>query len=556
MTSMRTTAFAAVAAGALSCLACSGGSASLQPAGAGATAGSGSDAGGQQFGSNGSGGTADSGTSDSCPPYQKSCAGTCIPVSTDPNNCGGCGVTCSASQVCSASACSDGCLPGLEACNRACVDTQDDSNNCGGCGTTCPTNTGCVAGQCVASVGSVSGPACVGGGPPINLGGTTAGCVAQTTFTWALCSCQDVESSGVLLADAFDSTQGPYAPGGLGGGVGMDHDLASSGGVNVSGALWTSSPDGFALSGQVVVKEETHSGGPVTISGNMALAQGTYVNGDIGGNGAINVATTLYVPSSASVASDVTYASLVRGPVSVPPPCDCAAQDLLPINSWIAAARPPNNDNATINLDPNVLAASGAQPTRIDLPCGRFYLTSIHSSTPVTIAAHGNTALFIDGDVSSGSTLAFVLDPTAQFDVVIAGEMAAGTSVVIGSPNYPALSRTYFATTTGVGLGSSWQVGGNVYAAYGPVAFGAGFSMYGGLFAGDFVASGNSTIHYDRAVVSGGLCTPPPSTTTCGSCTDCGNQACVNGTCGACTTSADCCAPLVCESGSCQVLLQ
>lgn len=37
----------------------------------------------------------------------------------------------------------------------------------------------------------------------------------------------------------------------------------------------------------------------------------------------------------------------------------------------------------------------------------------------------------------------------------------------------------------------------------------------------------------------------------CNTCLDCGGQACKNGNCGDCTSSADCCAPLVCSGGSC-----
>ena len=44
---------------------------------------------------------------------------------------------------------------------------------------------------------------------------------------------------------------------------------------------------------------------------------------------------------------------------------------------------------------------------------------------------------------------------------------------------------------------------------------------------------------------------PDAGTPQCGSCTDCANQACVNGTCGSCTSSAQCCPPLLCLGGSC-----
>jgi hypothetical protein len=37
----------------------------------------------------------------------------------------------------------------------------------------------------------------------------------------------------------------------------------------------------------------------------------------------------------------------------------------------------------------------------------------------------------------------------------------------------------------------------------------------------------------------------------CGSCKDCNNQACINGTCGMCTGSSQCCPPLTCMNGTC-----
>jgi hypothetical protein len=42
----------------------------------------------------------------------------------------------------------------------------------------------------------------------------------------------------------------------------------------------------------------------------------------------------------------------------------------------------------------------------------------------------------------------------------------------------------------------------------------------------------------------------------CQTCLDCSGQACVAGACGACTTSAECCAPYKCQSGSCVYIIQ
>jgi hypothetical protein len=518
-------------------------------------------------GDSSSGSSSTGGGSGGCPTYQALCGGQCIPTSVDPNNCGGCGVKCAAPSVCTGGGCASSCLPGLQACSGSCVDAQNDNANCGSCGHACPSKQGCSSGACVPAVGSASSAQCNGAGPPITLGTMTAGCLAQVTFTWALCSCKDVVCSDVLKTDGFDSTKGPYMPGGLGGGVGVDRTVSVSSLLDVGGTLWASASTGTSPSSQTTVREELHVGGPVSTSATMSVADDAFVDGNVSGN--VQIGGTLHIPSGDTASGGVTDKAVVNEPVSVPPPCDCTMKGLLPIASWIATAK-ATNDNARIGLSPTALQ-NPAGDIHLDLPCGSYYLSGINSGNSVTVAAHGNTALFIDGNVSASSSIAFVLDPTAQFDVVIGGTIQASSGLVIGSPAYPALSRTYIGSMTTLDLSASGTIAGNVYAAYSPVSLSSDYVQYGALVAGDFNASGSAAIHYDRATVGGSLCPPPPpsgpdggasgsdggpgGTTTCGTCKDCGNQACINGVCGqACTSSSDCCAPLICVNGSCTIL--
>src|SRR5262249_26154186 len=134
-------------------------------------------------------------------------------------------VKCAASQVCSGSACSASCLPGLTNCSGACVDTNNDDNHCGSCANACPAGDGCVGGKCVPvlTLTRDAGPSCVGGGPPIDAG-AGAGCtgtLGQVAFTWALCSCTNLDISAPLTTDGYDSTKGP-PDGGLGGNIGVN----------------------------------------------------------------------------------------------------------------------------------------------------------------------------------------------------------------------------------------------------------------------------------------------------------------------------------------------
>jgi hypothetical protein len=105
-------------------------------------------------------------------------------------------------------------------------------------------------------------------------------------------------------------------------------------------------------------------------------------------------------------------------------------------------------------------------------------------------------------------------------------------------------------TPLGIPLTGAVTLAANLYAAASNlVSWSSAQDIYGAVIAGDFISSQPLKIHYDLGVLSSGAgC---DAGTGCTSCTDCGNQACVGGTCGACTTSAQCCAPLQCENGVC-----
>jgi hypothetical protein len=181
-------------------------------------------------------------------------------------------------------------------------------------------------------------------------------------------------------------------------------------------------------------------------------------------------------------------------------------------------------------------------------PCGRYYLAGMSGSKAITIVAHGHTALFVDGNVQLSKPLSITLDPDATLDVLIAGSLGSSASLAIGSPNYPALARFYIGGTNGFAVSSDAALGAFFYAPYGRVGSSAPLEVYGGIFAGDFHNSGTTAVHYDQAVLGAG---DDCGHDGCDSCQDCGNQACVNGACGACTSSSQCCAPLVCDMGAC-----
>jgi hypothetical protein len=489
-----------------------------------------------------------------CPPYQINCNNQCIPTTTA-GNCGACGTTCPMNQVCSAGGCANTCLTGLNACGGICVDTQADNANCGTCGNACGSGQGCVEGTCMTANVYPTPAMCAGGGPPTQVGsgsgGTTcAGSIGGTSFTWTVCSCNNVATSAEVLLDGWNSLVGPYMPGQLGGGMGADKSVTGDSMVDIWGAMWAAATTGTSINIQNAssVHDTVKSGASVGVDG-FTISHDAYVAGDI--TGPMSVGGTLYQSPGKNRGGATAGAYVNNAVVTVPPPCDCTNKvPVTQIVQWGIA----NNDNALIGLDPNVMSAAN-HPARIDLPCGKYYLKGFSLSAPAAIVVHGQTAIFIDGNVANNSFLTITLeDPGSALDVFINGTMTATDTIRIGNPNWPALTRVYLSTTGSFELSSSILISGNIWVGYGTVLWTSDSDMFGALFANDVNVQSPMRIHYDQAVVGAGSACPPP--TGCTTCKDCNNQACNGGTCGNCTTDADCCAPLTCQMGQCAPFIQ
>jgi hypothetical protein len=334
--------------------------------------------------------------------------------------------------------------------------------------------------------------------------------------------------------------------------------------------MWAASS--ITAGGLTDVKQELHAVGPITTTNAFNVGQpnstnplvpvvpGTaawdgYVLGNINASGQAPMTfyKDLVVPAAGTTRTGVVVRGVVRSTTpdfTVPPPCDSCGPASIPVGTIVDQyAAPAANDDAAIGLSPAAMS-NLAGASRLDLPCGYYYLNSIQSGGNVTVYAHGHTALFIGGDARA-LVLTFSVDPGGSLDVFIKGTVAATSDFAVGNPNYPALTRVYIGSP-GVTLSGEAHFSGLVYMAGSDINLTSHITAYGALYCNNFVGQGDNTdIHYDRAALNQGYgCDIAPS--GCTSCRDCGNQACVNGACGACRTSADCCAPLICNAGTCQ----
>ncbi len=130
-----------------------------------------------------------------------------VNTNTDNGNCGACGTSCPAGQVCSSGHCTTTCASPLATCGTGsaqyCAATASDPANCGSCGTTCAlahaSNSGCNAGGCVV-IGCLTGfancNAAASDGCEANLntdiancGACGRACVGTQTCVGGTCTC-------------------------------------------------------------------------------------------------------------------------------------------------------------------------------------------------------------------------------------------------------------------------------------------------------------------------------------------------------------------------------
>ncbi len=143
----------------------------------GASSGTGGDAGPGGAGGTGgvggpaTGGMGSGGTPPVCAQPLVNCGQGCADLRSDSDNCGSCGASCAADQVCNLGSCIADCSPPLTTCGQDCVDLGSSLAHCGECGATCVV-TG-ASSECVEGVCQLQG--CLAGN--VDLDGVTAnGC--------------------------------------------------------------------------------------------------------------------------------------------------------------------------------------------------------------------------------------------------------------------------------------------------------------------------------------------------------------------------------------------
>jgi hypothetical protein len=189
-----------------------------------------------------------------------------------------------------------------------------------------------------------------------------------------------------------------------------------------------------------------------------------------------------------------------------PPLCNCSN----PVDiAGIVANGASQNDNASIGLSESVFANTSTA-MHLDLPCGEYYLTGIKSSAALSISVHGNTVLYVGGNIQTSGLLEITVDPTAQLSLFVGGSVSTSASTAFGSTEVPAQSSIYVGGAAGVTTSNTLAVAGALYVPSGPFKGSNATTVHGSLLANGLTGSGAITVHYDQGLQSAGASCPAP----------------------------------------------
>lgn len=382
-----------------------------------------------------------------------------------------------------------------------------------------------------------------------------AGFLATRAFSHAVCSCGDLDVLAVLASDAWDSTSEDTSPDRRGAAVGVNGDYDGGEYVRIGGSFTVAGNAPLASRGGIDVAGDLRLAAATTAAGPIFVARDAWLLQSVSSLSIATVGRDLRLGPNGTL--DALGVVVAGGATSheafeITPPCACAEADLIDVGGVVADGM-GHNDNARIGLAPGALdvATSSAQ---LMLPCGRFALRAIHADAAATVRVSGRVLLFVDGDAELGRSFSLQLEPGAELDWFIRGNLSVSGESLIGDQARPGAVRMYVLGGNDIALPGTARFSANVYAPRARLSIGALGDVYGAVFGATVTSLGPLLSHYDRAVLRADeRCSLQP--TRCSGCEQCGNgQACVDSVCTACASDRDCCFPLACERGTCQAL--
>ena len=207
---------------------------------------------------------------------QVSCDGACADLRSDTSNCGTCGTACGSGEGCVDGGCRGGaqvCPTGYLTCDQPdggffCVDSSDDPENCGGCGVSCGTDL-CRSSGCVCLDPLTPCPVDAGPGVPPD-----AGLTACADLTHDVNDCGSCGRACISCELCSASTCTPQTPLTLSGYL-VTVDAGASMYSAAQLAVGDVNADGIS---DIIVLNQSNVGGSPTLGWSVGLSDGGFAS--------------------------------------------------------------------------------------------------------------------------------------------------------------------------------------------------------------------------------------------------------------------------------------
>lgn len=321
----------------------------------------------------------------------------------------------------------------------------------------------------------------------------------------ALCLCSGIDGGGLLI-DSFDSARGPYVPGQAGGDLGSLGSLNARFGWDIGGALRSSDAMGVQVTqGSLRVRGLTQLQGALR-GESVTLEKDAEIGGEINLLD-LTVRGTLTTPMMPMVSRQRDIPSLNLAAVSVPPPCPC---DLDPYVSGPILALMQQNDNTRLGLGRDDL--EGYVGDRVlTLPCGGYSFQRISGDGSLELRITGRVELAIAGGLDVGAQLRISLEPGAELDLYVHGDITVSGAVALGDINAPGRLRLFPGGVDNIVISGGGYISAALLGRRRNFVTSAQLDIYGAMIAESASVNDVLRIHYDQQIRSiSGSCGPPP----------------------------------------------
>lgn len=321
--------------------------------------------------------------------------------------------------------------------------------------------------------------------------GLCGGDLAEDTFRYGLCICNDLDMAGALRTASVSGG----SPDLVAGGVGVNGNYALAGSAEIDGSLVVGGR--FSPAGSQTIGSELRVGGNVNAAGRIDVGGDAYLAGRVSAIG-LDIEGTLYTQEEQSLFLIDAAGNEVM-PFDIPPPCACDETD--EVVGFVADAA-SNNDNAAQGIDPSALDGVAGDHT-LEVGPGRVYLNAIDVAGVLTFVVTGPTAIYIGGDLQAAGLVdvEFTSDD-AELNLFIDGSIRTAGQLELGTDEDVSKVRVYMSGNGDISLAGGLAIRGGLSAPLSDIRTAGDVILEGAILVGRLHSAGVVTVNYDTGFIA------------------------------------------------------